>query len=50
MGHVALVGEEKKVYKDLEGNPKGKRPLACDVAGTLLLAELTPSHRETPLL
>jgi hypothetical protein len=28
MGHVTLVGEEKKVYKDLVGKPKGKRPLA----------------------
>jgi hypothetical protein len=26
-GHVACMGEERKVYKDLVGNPKGKRPL-----------------------
>jgi hypothetical protein len=26
-GHVALMGEEKNVYKVLMGKPKGKRPL-----------------------
>jgi hypothetical protein len=26
-GHVARVGEERKVYKDLMGNPEEKRPL-----------------------
>jgi hypothetical protein len=26
-GHVALVGEERKVYKVLVGKPDGKRPL-----------------------
>jgi hypothetical protein len=26
-GRVARVGEERKVYKVLMGNPKGKRPL-----------------------
>jgi hypothetical protein len=26
-GHVALMGEERKVYKVLVGNPEGKRPL-----------------------
>jgi hypothetical protein len=26
-GHVACMGEEKKVYKVLVENPKGKRPL-----------------------
>jgi hypothetical protein len=27
VGHVARLGEERKVYKVLEGKPKGKRPL-----------------------
>jgi hypothetical protein len=27
-GHVARMGEERKVYKDLVGKPEGKRPLA----------------------
>jgi hypothetical protein len=27
VGHVALMGEERKVYKVLVGKPKGKRPL-----------------------
>jgi hypothetical protein len=26
-GHVALMGEERKLYKVLIGNPEGKRPL-----------------------
>jgi hypothetical protein len=26
-GHVACMGEERKVYKVLVGKPKGKRPL-----------------------
>jgi hypothetical protein len=26
-GHVARMGEERKVYKVLVGKPKGKRPL-----------------------
>jgi hypothetical protein len=26
-GHVAHVGEERKIYKVLVGKPKGKRPL-----------------------
>jgi hypothetical protein len=26
-GHVACMGEERKVYKILAGNPEGKRPL-----------------------
>jgi hypothetical protein len=26
-GHVARMGEERKVYKILVGNPEGKRPL-----------------------
>jgi hypothetical protein len=26
-GHVARIGEERKVYKVLVGNPEGKRPL-----------------------
>jgi hypothetical protein len=26
-GHVARIGEERKVYKDLVGKPEGKRPL-----------------------
>jgi hypothetical protein len=26
-GHVACMGEERKVYKVLVGNPEGKRPL-----------------------
>jgi hypothetical protein len=26
-GHVARMGEEREVYKDLVGKPKGKRPL-----------------------
>jgi hypothetical protein len=26
-GHVARVGEERKVYKDLMGKPEGKIPL-----------------------
>jgi hypothetical protein len=26
-GHVAVMGEERKVYKVLVGNPEGKRPL-----------------------
>jgi hypothetical protein len=26
-GHVAGIGEERKVYKVLVGKPKGKRPL-----------------------
>jgi hypothetical protein len=26
-GHVARMGEKRKVYKDLVGNPEGKRPL-----------------------
>jgi hypothetical protein len=26
-GHVAHMGEERKVYKDLVGKPEGKRPL-----------------------
>jgi hypothetical protein len=26
-GHVARIGEERKVYKVLVGKPKGKRPL-----------------------
>jgi hypothetical protein len=26
-GHVALMGEEKKLYKVLVGKPEGKRPL-----------------------
>jgi hypothetical protein len=26
-GHVAHIGEERKVYKVLVGKPKGKRPL-----------------------
>jgi hypothetical protein len=25
-GHVARMGEERKVYKVLVGNPEGKRP------------------------
>jgi hypothetical protein len=27
VGHVARMGEERKVYKVLVGKPKGKRPL-----------------------
>jgi hypothetical protein len=27
MGHVGHMGEERKVYKVLVGNPEGKRPL-----------------------
>jgi hypothetical protein len=27
VGHVARMGEERKVYKVLVGNPEGKRPL-----------------------
>jgi hypothetical protein len=27
VGHVAHMGEERKVYKVLVGKPKGKRPL-----------------------
>jgi hypothetical protein len=26
-GHVARMGEERKVYKDLVGKPEGRRPL-----------------------
>jgi hypothetical protein len=26
-GHVARMGEERKVYKILAGKPEGKRPL-----------------------
>jgi hypothetical protein len=26
-GHVAIMGEERKVYKVLVGKPEGKRPL-----------------------
>jgi hypothetical protein len=26
-GHIALVGEKKKPYRLLVGNPEGKRPL-----------------------
>jgi hypothetical protein len=26
-GHVARMGEDRKVYKDLVGKPEGKRPL-----------------------
>jgi hypothetical protein len=26
-GHVALMGEERKVYRDLMGKPERKRPL-----------------------
>jgi hypothetical protein len=26
-GHVARIGEERKLYKVLVGNPEGKRPL-----------------------
>jgi hypothetical protein len=26
-GHVALMGEERKLYKVFEGKPEGKRPL-----------------------
>jgi hypothetical protein len=26
-GHVACIGEERNVYKDLMGKPEGKRPL-----------------------
>jgi hypothetical protein len=26
-GHAAHIGEDRKVYKVLMGNPKGKRPL-----------------------
>jgi hypothetical protein len=26
-GHVACMGEERKVYKVLVGKPEGKRPL-----------------------
>jgi hypothetical protein len=26
-GHVALMGEERKLYKGWVGRPKGKRPL-----------------------
>jgi hypothetical protein len=26
-GHVACMGEEKKVYRVLVGKPEGKRPL-----------------------
>jgi hypothetical protein len=26
-GHVAHIGEERKMYKVLVGKPKGKRPL-----------------------
>jgi hypothetical protein len=26
-GHVARMGEERKVYKGLVGNPEGKKPL-----------------------
>jgi hypothetical protein len=27
VGHVARIGEERKVYKVLVGKPEGKRPL-----------------------
>jgi hypothetical protein len=27
VGHVAHIGEERKVYRVLAGEPKGKRPL-----------------------
>jgi hypothetical protein len=27
VGHVACIGEERKVYKVLVGKPEGKRPL-----------------------
>jgi hypothetical protein len=27
VGHVACMGEERKVYKVLVGKPEGKRPL-----------------------
>jgi hypothetical protein len=27
VGHVARMGEERKVYRVLVGKPKGKRPL-----------------------
>jgi hypothetical protein len=27
VGHVALMGEERKVYKVLVGKPKGRKPL-----------------------
>jgi hypothetical protein len=27
VGHVACMGQERKVYKVLVGKPKGKRPL-----------------------
>jgi hypothetical protein len=27
VGHVALMGEKRKLYKVLVGRPKGKRPL-----------------------
>jgi hypothetical protein len=30
VGHVARMGEERKVYKILVGKPEGKRPLGVD--------------------
>jgi hypothetical protein len=30
VGHVARMGEERKVYKVLVGKPEGKRPLGVD--------------------
>jgi hypothetical protein len=27
VGHVALIGEERNVYRVLMGTPEGKRPL-----------------------
>jgi hypothetical protein len=31
VGHVARMGEERKVYKVLVGKPEGKRPLKTKV-------------------
>ena len=33
MGHVALVGEKKGVYRILVGKPEGKRPLGRSMCG-----------------
>ena len=27
VGHIALMGESRSIYRDLVGKPKGKRPL-----------------------
>jgi hypothetical protein len=37
-GHVARIGEKRKAYRLLVGNPEGKRPLESqDVGGWIIL-------------